>query len=54
MQKNLGLVLFLLMTNVALAQQSASYKVAEYAFNAAGHPVGGHVLGSPSFLVRSS
>jgi len=52
MKKNLGIVLFLSAASVALAQQSASYKLTESTFNAGGHPTGGIVLGSASYLVR--
>jgi hypothetical protein len=42
----------LFITTVTLAQQSASYKLAEHTFNAASHPSGGTVLGSASYRVR--
>jgi len=34
------------------AQQSASFKLAEHAFNAGGHPAGGIVLSSASYRIR--
>src|SRR5262245_35595404 len=36
----------------AVSQESANYKVREYALNAGGHPEGGFTLASPSFKIR--
>jgi hypothetical protein len=52
MKKAMYVAFLLGMTSVALAQQSASYKLTESTFNAGGHPTGGIVLGSASYLVR--
>jgi hypothetical protein len=51
MKRIIAIVILLLAASWAVAQQSATYTLEEYAFNAAGRPHDGVVAGSPSYTI---
>ena len=52
MKRTIVLLLSLMLSGAAMAQESASYKIELHAFNAGGHPMDGFVVSSATYELR--